>query len=244
MPCCGLGWGGHPLGGCWQGCRPLGPTRQLGAQGPSSPSHLSSSRGGSGAGLGVDRDPAPPPQRSCGCPLLGCPCPTAGAERTCFPARGPALIPPASQGCVSTQGASGPTTGPATDGSHAPGPSPQAPTWSRAGGTPLGPHQEPGTPVCPRDAGRGDGRRALHKCPEGSWSEGPGAPRGRPWRPPYGFSVIQTVGGGADHTQGAGAALPTDMELRCQAGRGRLPGRGELGETRTSHTGSGSSSGV
>ena len=235
MPRCGLCRGGHPTPGLLAGLPSSGSNTTARGSGSAAPP-ASPSRGGGGAGLGVDGGPAPPPQRSRGCPLLGCPCPTAGAERTCSAARGPAPSPPASQkqGCVSTQGHQDLATGPATDGSHASGPSPRAPPWSRAGGT----------PVCPQDAGRGDGRRALHKCPEGSWSEGPGAPRGQLWRPPYGFSVIQTVGRGADHTQGAGAALHMDVGLRRQAGRGRLPGCGELGETWTSHTGSGSSLGV
>ena len=154
--------------------RPLGPTRQLRAWGPWSPS----SRGGGGAGLGADGGPTPPPQSSRSCPLLGCPCPTAGAERTCSPALLPPPPPPP-QLCIHPGGIrTQPQTQPPTARTHPsrpPGPPlPTPSTWSRARGTPLGPHQERRTPICPRDTGRGGSRQALHSVLRGAGQRGRG----------------------------------------------------------------------
>lgn len=87
--------------------------------------------------------------------------------------------PPPPQLCVHP-GASGPDHRPSLQqlpcipvvprGPHCPPP----PMWSRAGGTPLGPHQERRTRICPRDAGQGGGRQALHSVLRGAGQRGRG----------------------------------------------------------------------
>lgn len=149
--------------------------------------------------------PPPPPQSSHSCPLLGCPCPTAGAERTCSPALLPAATP--------TPSAVRPPRGIRTRPQTQPPTAPMHPSRPPGPPLPTPPHVEQGrgdtagTPPGAQDthlsSGRGAGgwQASPSQCPEGSWSEGPGALTGRPRRPPYGFSVDQTAGRGAGHTQ-------------------------------------------
>ena len=55
--------------------------------------------------------------------------------------------------------------------------------------------------------------------------------------------IRQQAGEQATH-RGRQDSSAMDMHQPVRLGPGQLPRRGELGETRTSHTGSGSSSGV